>query len=546
MRAKLIASLLLFAAAGGAAAQDIEVPRISFLAVKWDTALAELDKVEALRAPSPASTLKALARLNDATGKDFPNIAASPVPVLLPLNLEVYLRGKNERGAEYPSGIRPSKFFLAGPAGYDAAFIVSAPAGIKVGASRDVEIHISGMALLYELGERVGGEEKPTNGLQDDFPGIRRLYAESYMRYLFERHGVLYSVSIECFDGRSHHKKLSCNDAHTIAVRFLKALTVAGGKPQPAPPTAASPIDGRPDKDSTVFAYYPPGHLISGTGARQRGGHADPTVYAKIRFPLADAPAHTYSQVFMNMGDCAEVSSRTIKRYGAPFRCPSGDKVANVAAPNAAPSRYPWRDNFCESRGFLVGQCPSGIGHQGQDIVPVDCQLSSQDSGHCDRNQHRVVAAHDGLVLRTSGQEGLIVVANAPGTHLRFRYLHMNPKLIDEDGFLSGRAVREGETIGKVGNYSGREGGTSYHLHFDMQVPTKDGWVLVNPYMTLVFAYERLIGGRGMRIEESRKVGDEDVAQTSSIQASTKLVRRSPRLSKRNERVSARAKYNRM
>ena len=51
--------------------------------------------------------------------------------------------------------------------------------------------------------------------------------------------------------------------------------------------------------------------------------------------------------------------------------------------------------------------------------------------------------------------------------------------------------------IGQVGNFSKKEGGTSYHLHFDMQVPTKDGWVFVNPYMTLVAAYERLIGERG-------------------------------------------------
>ena len=33
-----------------------------------------------------------------------------------------------------------------------------------------------------------------------------------------------------------------------------------------------------------------------------------------------------------------------------------------------------------------------------------------------------------------------------------------------------------------------------------MQVPTKDGWVFVNPYMTLVAAYERLIGARGVEL----------------------------------------------
>ena len=67
---------------------------------------------------------------------------------------------------------------------------------------------------------------------------------------------------------------------------------------------------------------------------------------------------------------------------------------------------------------------------------------------------------------------------------------------------LSGRSVHEGEVLGKVGNYPAAEGATTYHLHFDMQVPTKYGWVFVSPYMTLVTAYERLIGGRGTEIGE--------------------------------------------
>jgi hypothetical protein len=39
--------------------------------------------------------------------------------------------------------------------------------------------------------------------------------------------------------------------------------------------------------------------------------------------------------------------------------------------------------------------------------------------------------------------------------------------------------------------------GTSRHLHFDVQVFTRDGWIWVNPYVTLISAYERLIRGRG-------------------------------------------------
>jgi hypothetical protein len=33
-------------------------------------------------------------------------------------------------------------------------------------------------------------------------------------------------------------------------------------------------------------------------------------------------------------------------------------------------------------------------------------------------------------------------------------------------------------------------------------VPTHDGWARVNPYMTLVASYERLIGARGTEVED--------------------------------------------
>src|SRR5580704_6980148 len=78
----------------------------------------------------------------------------------------------------------------------------------------------------------------------------------------------------------------------------------------------------------------------------------------------------------------------------------------------------------------------------------------------------------------------------------------MGPKQFDAAGLVSGRLVREGEVIGKVSNFFRREGATSTHLHFDLQVPSKYGWVFVNPYMTLVAAYERLIRGRGQEIME--------------------------------------------
>lgn len=111
-----------------------------------------------------------------------------------------------------------------------------------------------------------------------------------------------------------------------------------------------------------------------------------------------------------------------------------------------------------------------------------------------DRN---LVAVRDGAILRRPKQEAAYLFVNTASERIRFRYLHMLPRKMDEDNLLSGRTVHEGEVIAQVGNFSRREGGTSYHLHFDIQVPTGNGWVFVNPYMTLVSAYERMIGGRG-------------------------------------------------
>jgi murein DD-endopeptidase MepM/ murein hydrolase activator NlpD len=78
--------------------------------------------------------------------------------------------------------------------------------------------------------------------------------------------------------------------------------------------------------------------------------------------------------------------------------------------------------------------------------------------------------------------------------------MHMNPSSMDADGVLNGRRVTEGEKIGVVSNYLDHPNGTSRHLHFDVQVFTRDGWLWVNPYTTLVSAYERLIQGHGREI----------------------------------------------
>jgi hypothetical protein len=508
-----IAGLALAVGIAAAAAQDMKSPRIAPTHVDWDAVAVELDAVDL---PKPAGVPELMAKLNRATGERFANIAASPVPVLLPFDTAAFLRDRaaapdpvaastNAPADNYLFGFNAVPFFYPGPAGYDAVVVARAQEmrELGVGFSDAISIHIGGSALVYQLDEPRGVIGWPVHGL-DEFPGIRRTFLENYVRYTFVRYGVPYVVAIECSDGRLRFRKMSCRDADKVAVRFLKALRVAGGTPQALPEAIAADTIDRPAEQSTVFTYHSPGDILPGTGFRRKGGVADYTVYSKIRFPLADAPAFANSQSFMNWGNCEATG-----RYGAgtlggvrAYRCRVNGQMLVLDESAADNYSYPWRDNFCETRNFYVGQCPGGLGHQGQDIRPAFCRQRIEGANRCEPYLHDVVAVRDGAVLRAPTQEALYIVVNAPDEHIRFRYLHMLPKQFNADGMVSGRLVHEGEVIGKVGNFFRRERATTYHLHFDMQVPTKYGWVFVNPYMTLVASYERLIHGRGQEIKE--------------------------------------------
>ncbi len=112
-----------------------------------------------------------------------------------------------------------------------------------------------------------------------------------------------------------------------------------------------------------------------------------------------------------------------------------------------------------------------------------------------------VVAVRDGVVIRSLKEQAATLQVNTRNEHIRFGYMHMNPSVMDADGVLNGRRVAEGERIGVVSNYLDHPNGTSRHaLHFDVQVFTRDGWLWVNPYTTLISAYERLVRGHGREI----------------------------------------------
>ena len=514
-RAVLIGLALLIS--GAAPAEEMKTPRVSIAQVDWDAAAAKL-------AERPAgTTAEAFAKFNVAAETGFPGIANSTVPVLLPFDVDGFAKDLAANPGQSPdklaesvdrfmqSGFRQTKFFLTGPAGYDAAFglkVSDVPELSDIRYADPVYVLFSGLGMTYQLDGPALPNGELVKTLQNDFPGIRRYLHESYIRYSFDRYGVTYVAAIYCLDTRPRSKILTCKQADRIMDRFLRALKLAGGSPSASLTVDALRLD-RPKDESKDFTYFSPGFLIPNTGLKKDvGGRSDYTVYARLRFPLKEPPAFPNSQSFNNWGDCDFTgrSVRNPRKKDQSYSCKVNGRplVFNESAPPNY--SYPWRDNFCEHRHYFVGQCPGGEGHQGQDIRPGSCTLFNDGADRCLPYQHEVVAAHDGFILRARKQEAVYLFINTASTHARVRYMHMNPNQLDADGIVSGKLVHEGDLLGRVGNYNNGERGTTYHLHFDMQVPTKVGWVFVNPYMTLVSAYERLIGARGTEIKDGDAV----------------------------------------
>lgn len=432
-------------------------------------------------APFDPRTRPALLELNGVTSPIFTGIGRSPVPVLLPFDTTAYLAARRTGTAEigplarYQADFR-TELFDAGPAGYDAAF--SLPPELGAGLpprtfAKPIEVQITGSRLVYDVPDPQGGKGEPVKALTAQYPELRRFIREGYVRYAFTRFGIAYVVSIQCLDSVPRARRLACREAYPVAERFLKALHLVGGLPTSPRPDIAPIAAERPADLSAEFSYRPAGDLPGQRSLPGQSGPADRIVYSQIHFPL-EAPAYVHSQSF-GKGRSGEAADQ---RRG----------------------QYPWRDNFCETRSFNVGQCASGFGHQGEDVRPGACVVRRDGADGCDPKRQRVLAVRDGIVIRSAKDQAVTLQVNSGTEHIRFRYMHMQPSAMDADGLLNGRMLSERQQIGVVSNYLDHPNGTTRHLHFDMQVFTRDGWIWVNPYVTLISAYERSIGGRGREI----------------------------------------------
>jgi murein DD-endopeptidase MepM/ murein hydrolase activator NlpD len=498
-----LAFLVVFATGNSAlCADEFRTPAVSTVRVEWRGALDQLrSEINTQPAVAPAFTflgqrrlpasdprsMPALVQLNAVTSQIFTGIGRSPVPVLLPFDTASFLEAQLHDTppglalSHYQADFRPADLFEAGPAGYDAVFSLEPGAGDGMPSrtfAKPVEVQITGSILTYDIGDPQGGKGESVKALAAQFPDLRRFIREGYVRYAFTRFGVPYVVSIQCLDSTPRARRLACREAYPVAERFLRALHVAGGQPSRPRPDIATDIVERPTERSPDFTYRPSGDIIARSGFRKQGGRPDATAYSQIRFPLERTPAYVHSQSF--------------------GRRRSSDKPDESTGGNTF---YPWRDNFCEARSFGVGQCPGGFGHQGEDIRPAPCPAHGEaDADRCDPKQQAVLGVRDGVLIRSPKQQAATLQINTRNEHIRFRYMHMNPASMDADGVLSGRRVEEGEKIGVVSNYLDHPNGTTRHLHFDVQVFTRDGWLWVSPYVTLILAYERLIRGRGREI----------------------------------------------
>ncbi|WP_375549898.1 M23 family metallopeptidase [Oceanicaulis alexandrii] len=223
----------------------------------------------------------------------------------------------------------------------------------------------------------------------------------------------------------------------------------------PAEPVEEPEADGPVvDASGDPVSFMPPGDLIPGSGA----GQAEQINYVPgMRFPMEAGQAYANSQVYGHGG----------------YLGPGGGQC------DAANYAYAWRDNFCETRSYSAPLCPSGTGHQGQDIRPATCQDAV----------HWAVAADDGVITSVGSYSVRLMSEDG----VRYTYLHLER---DSLQVAPGDAVSKGERLGFVSNEFGGTP-TTIHLHFEikMALETPQGLQTVNvpPYVALVESYQTLL-----------------------------------------------------
>lgn len=255
--------------------------------------------------------------------------------------------------------------------------------------------------------------------------------------------------------------------------------TADSGTTTPPPVPVPACEDETPGTTAVAFVpgqdafYCPPGTMLVARGKGAPDGNDNAP---GMRFPIELAPAYSNSQVW-GMGGSIGPHPNALQ----------GDP------PNYS---YPWHDDFCESRSYGTQQCPSGKGHQGQDIRPAQAYDPKITTSHKLYQDHfYVVAAENGYISHV----GTYMVTLYGDSGNKYDYLHMDftpPHLLVK----LGDTVKRGQPLGYVSNNFGTSV-TTFHLHFEIKRPVKSGetgdgdsaWIYMSPYMALVNSYARLL-----------------------------------------------------
>ena len=193
------------------------------------------------------------------------------------------------------------------------------------------------------------------------------------------------------------------------------------------------------------FSYLAPGVLFpknSGKGVRERRVH-----FPNLKFPIEIDP-----KIDSKAGLRAYLQS-IVYGYGGSHG-PRGKGQRD-----SRNFKYPFRDNFCESRGYRTSYCPTGKGHQGVDIRPPTA----------DDVTYWAIAAEAGRVDTISRSGHVTIVTRSPknggtGTLQIYRHLDVRTAVVNR-----GDNVKAGDRLAKVSNIQqGKKGGTFVHLHFEI------------------------------------------------------------------------------
>ena len=238
----------------------------------------------------------------------------------------------------------------------------------------------------------------------------------------------------------------------------------------------------RPDDPSAK--YWTPGTLKPGSG---EGVAQDTVEVTGMRFPIERAPAYSNSQLYAHGGG-------------------KGPKPLTWNQKHSSNFSYPWRDNFCETRGKLSQVeelCPAKRGvHQGQDIRAASAT----------KNKYWAVATFNGKISKDNplGSCSTMDVKSSNQSQF-FRYLHLFDDIVGSETLAAsvmlptrrglGEKVTRGDRVGLVSaimRSTDAHGvqikyGTTTHLHFEIWEAGPDGYYRVPPYSSLVDSYSRLL-----------------------------------------------------